>query len=120
MFDGESVRVGGDAIVAIDGLPVRSAEDVVRIVTERLLPGETAAFTVVRGRHRLSRAGQAGRAAEPGRLAPRQDTAGAAANRQTSRQENPAESPRFVYPVRPGKVQQVWVCSTRSRSAWFG
>ena len=53
-FDGESVRVGGDAIVSIDGLPVRSAEDVVRIVAERLSPGETAAFTVVRGRHRLS------------------------------------------------------------------
>jgi S1-C subfamily serine protease len=53
-FDGESVRVGGDAIVSIDGLPVRSAEDVVRIVAERLSPGETAAFTVVRGRRRLT------------------------------------------------------------------
>jgi S1-C subfamily serine protease len=53
VYEGESVRVGGDAIVAIDGSPVRSAEDVVRIVAERLVPGETAKFTVVRGAKRL-------------------------------------------------------------------
>jgi S1-C subfamily serine protease len=52
-FQGETVRVGGDAIVAIDGIPVRSAEDVVRIVADRLEPGQTAPFTVVRGRRRL-------------------------------------------------------------------
>jgi S1-C subfamily serine protease len=49
VFEGESVRVGGDAIVSIDGIPVRSAADVVRIVAERLYPGETASFTVVNG-----------------------------------------------------------------------
>jgi len=49
VFEGESVRVGGDAIVSIDGIPVRSAADVVRIVAERLYPGETARFTVVNG-----------------------------------------------------------------------
>jgi S1-C subfamily serine protease len=48
-FEGLGVRVGGDAIVAIDGLPVMNAEDVVRIVASRLDPGETARFTVVRG-----------------------------------------------------------------------
>jgi S1-C subfamily serine protease len=53
VFAGVDVRVGGDAIVAIDGEPVLNAEDVVRIVTERLLPGQTARFTIVRGRHRL-------------------------------------------------------------------
>jgi S1-C subfamily serine protease len=46
------VKVGGDAIVAINGVPVRNAEDVVRIVAERLVPGETARFTVVRGKTR--------------------------------------------------------------------
>jgi 2-alkenal reductase len=51
IYEGVDVRAGGDAIVAIDGLPVRGAEDVVRIVT-RLLPGERAAFTVVRGTQR--------------------------------------------------------------------
>ncbi|HZO34237.1 MAG TPA: trypsin-like peptidase domain-containing protein [Gaiellaceae bacterium] len=52
VFQGESVRVGGDAIVSIDGIPVRDAEDVVRIVAERLFPGETARFTIVRGHER--------------------------------------------------------------------
>jgi len=49
VFEGQGVKVGGDAIVAIDGRPVRNAGDVVRIVSERLLPGERARFTVVRG-----------------------------------------------------------------------
>jgi S1-C subfamily serine protease len=48
-FQGLGVRVGGDAIVAIDGIPVANAEDVVRIVANRLEPGETARFTLVRG-----------------------------------------------------------------------
>jgi S1-C subfamily serine protease len=51
-FEGLGVKVGGDAIVAIDGLPVANAEDVVRIVASRLDPGETAKFTVVRGKTR--------------------------------------------------------------------
>jgi 2-alkenal reductase len=53
VFAGVPVRVGGDAIVAIDGEPVTNAEDVVRIVAERLLPGQTARFTIVRGKQRL-------------------------------------------------------------------
>ena len=52
LYEGLAVKVGGDAIVAINGLPVTSAEDVVRIVAERLVPGETARFTVVRGKQR--------------------------------------------------------------------
>jgi S1-C subfamily serine protease len=52
IYRGVDVKVGGDAIVAIDGLPVQRAEDVVRIVSQRLLPGERATFTVVRGTHR--------------------------------------------------------------------
>ncbi len=52
LFDGLDVRVGGDAIVAIDGRTVRNGEDVVRIVSEQLLPGETVRFTVVHGRQR--------------------------------------------------------------------
>jgi 2-alkenal reductase len=43
-----------DVIVAIDGQPVRTSEDLVRIVTERLSPGELARFTVVRGASRLN------------------------------------------------------------------
>ncbi len=52
IYQGLDIKLGGDAIVAIDGIPVRQAEDVVRIVTQRLVPGERAAFTVVRGTHR--------------------------------------------------------------------
>jgi S1-C subfamily serine protease len=52
VYEGLGVKVGGDAIVAIDGIPVAGAQDVVRIVTTRLVPGETARFTVVRGRQR--------------------------------------------------------------------
>ncbi len=52
VFEGQALKVGGDAVVAIAGIPVTNAEDVVRIVSERLVPGETAAFTVVRGRAR--------------------------------------------------------------------
>ena len=39
---------GGDAIVAIDGQPVRSAEDVVRYVTNRVNPGDVATLTIYR------------------------------------------------------------------------
>src|SRR3954454_16218311 len=52
VYQGVQVKVGGDAIVAIDGVPVTHAEDVVRIVSERLLPGETDTFTVVNGKAR--------------------------------------------------------------------
>jgi S1-C subfamily serine protease len=48
-FRGESVSRGGDIVVAINGFPVRSADDLVRIIGERLSPGETATFTVIRG-----------------------------------------------------------------------
>jgi S1-C subfamily serine protease len=39
-------------IVAIDGKPVRSADDVVRIVSYELRPGAVATFTVIRGTQR--------------------------------------------------------------------
>jgi 2-alkenal reductase len=52
VFRGLDLRVGGDAIVAINGEPVMNGEDVVRIVAEQLVPGQTARFTVVRGRQR--------------------------------------------------------------------
>jgi len=39
---------GGDVIVEIDGMPVRGADDVVRIVSARLEPKDVAVFTIVR------------------------------------------------------------------------
>jgi S1-C subfamily serine protease len=50
---GVKFPLGSDVIVSIGGVPVRNSEDVVRIVTEDLSPGERAAFTVVRDGKRL-------------------------------------------------------------------
>ena len=50
-FEGIRFRPRGDVVVAIDGSPVKSAEDVVREVTSRL-PGERLTFTIVRGSER--------------------------------------------------------------------
>jgi 2-alkenal reductase len=51
-FAGITFRPGGDLIVAIDGRAVVTAEDVVRAVTERLLPGQTTRLTILRGNER--------------------------------------------------------------------
>ena len=50
-FNGQDVTTGGDVIVAVDGRPVRSADEVVREVGSRL-PGETIEPTIVRGQAR--------------------------------------------------------------------
>jgi len=49
LFNGIAATLGGDLVVAIDGVTVGSARDLVRLVAERYLPGETAAFTIFRG-----------------------------------------------------------------------
>jgi 2-alkenal reductase len=52
---GEQFIRGGDVIVAINGQPVGSAADVVRIVTEQLSPGQSVPITFIRAarRHRV-------------------------------------------------------------------
>ena len=50
---GREFRVGGDVVVAIDGKPVRGGDDLVRIVTNDLAPGQTATFTVIRDSGRV-------------------------------------------------------------------
>jgi 2-alkenal reductase len=52
-FNGQSITSGGDVIVAINGHPVQSADDVVRDVATRL-PGEKITLTIVRGEERKS------------------------------------------------------------------
>jgi S1-C subfamily serine protease len=49
IYNGLDVTLGGDLIVAIDGTPVTSTEDVSRIVSTQLMPGQTVPFTVLRG-----------------------------------------------------------------------
>ena len=48
----QDLKTGGDVIVAINSKPVRSADDVVRIVSFELQPGAVATFTIVRGAQR--------------------------------------------------------------------
>ena len=50
---GVDFRAGGDVIVGLAGHPVRSSEDVVRIVTDTLSPGEQVRVTVIRDGKRL-------------------------------------------------------------------
>jgi 2-alkenal reductase len=53
-FQGEAVVAGGDVVLAIAGMPVTSGDDLVRIVTNRLRPGQTALFSVLRDGRRRS------------------------------------------------------------------
>jgi 2-alkenal reductase len=47
-YNGEDVTLGGDLVVRIGDRAVRSSEDVSRIVSEELLPGQRVSFTIVR------------------------------------------------------------------------
>lgn len=51
--NGFEFRFGGDVVVAIGNVPVRAADDLVRVVSETLLPGQVARFTVMRDGKRL-------------------------------------------------------------------
>jgi S1-C subfamily serine protease len=50
--DGTEVPVGGDVIVAIDGRPIGSGEDLSSYLVTETRPGETVTITVVRGGER--------------------------------------------------------------------
>jgi 2-alkenal reductase len=64
---GSQFTRGGDVIVGIDGHQVESAEDVVRVVTTELSPGESAQITFYRGsRRRTASVKLAQRPANPG------------------------------------------------------
>lgn len=52
-IEGVSFRAGGDVIVTIDGTPVETTEDLIRIVAGVLFPGETAELTVLRDGRRV-------------------------------------------------------------------
>ncbi len=47
-LNGVPVATGGDVVVAIDGVRIEDADDLVRMVTSRLEPGEVASFTLWR------------------------------------------------------------------------
>jgi S1-C subfamily serine protease len=52
-LNGFEFRFGGDVVVAIGNTPVDDADDLVRVVSETLLPGQVARFTVIRDGKRL-------------------------------------------------------------------
>jgi S1-C subfamily serine protease len=47
-FQGESVLTGGDVVVGVAGAQVAGADELVRIVTNTLRPGQTAVFSILR------------------------------------------------------------------------
>lgn len=53
-FNGLDVTLGGDLIVAIGNAKVDDADDVSRLVTTTLEPGQTVTFTVLRGKRRVA------------------------------------------------------------------
>jgi S1-C subfamily serine protease len=53
VLSGEEVTIGGDVVIEIAGRPVRSGDDLVRIVTHTLRPGERVTFTIIRDGKRM-------------------------------------------------------------------
>lgn len=47
-YEGETIALGGDLIVAIDGQPVRSMEDLIAYLEEARKPGDDVVLTVLR------------------------------------------------------------------------
>ncbi len=70
VFEGLPLRPGGDLIVAIDGAPVDSADDVVRAVAQKLRPGQRARLTVVRGGEHVRSRRRRSASARPSRRPP--------------------------------------------------
>jgi len=65
-FQGVAIVTGGDVVVAVNGLPVANADDLVRIVTNKLRPGQTAVFSILRAGRKRSIAVRLGsRTADP-------------------------------------------------------
>jgi S1-C subfamily serine protease len=65
-FQGETVLTGGDVVLAVGGSAVTGADDLVRIVTNRLRARQTVVFTILRdGRRRSVAVRLAARPATP-------------------------------------------------------
>jgi S1-C subfamily serine protease len=52
-YAGQQVKLGSDVIVAIAGVPIAGAGDVVRVISGRLEPGQVVQFTIYRGTRRM-------------------------------------------------------------------
>jgi len=45
---GESVKIGGDVILQVDDLPVRTMDDLLAYLEEGTVPGQTISLTAIR------------------------------------------------------------------------
>jgi S1-C subfamily serine protease len=54
MLAGRQYEVGGDVIVALAGQTIRGSDDLVRVVTERLRPGQLVSVAILRAGKRLT------------------------------------------------------------------
>jgi S1-C subfamily serine protease len=54
VINGLSVRPGGDVILGIAGKQVQTGQDVARVVSEELRPGQTVIFSILRNGRRLN------------------------------------------------------------------
>jgi S1-C subfamily serine protease len=54
VVDGQEVPTGGDVIVAVEGVPVRTQQDLGRILLFQTRPGEAVTMTVVRDGERVT------------------------------------------------------------------
>jgi 2-alkenal reductase len=52
LFEGVEFMPGGDLVVAVDGRPIETSEDVVRVLTQQRLPGQRVRLTILRGSER--------------------------------------------------------------------
>jgi S1-C subfamily serine protease len=52
-LNGLQVRLGGDVVVRIGNNSVQGADDLVRVVSESLAPGQVVQFTLLRGGKRI-------------------------------------------------------------------
>jgi 2-alkenal reductase len=52
LFEGVEFMPGGDLIVAVDGRPIETSEDVVRVLSQQRLPGQRVRLTILRGSER--------------------------------------------------------------------
>ena len=47
-IDGNTIRVGGDTIIGINGARIRNGDDLSTYLEENTLPGQTVSLTIVR------------------------------------------------------------------------
>jgi len=50
---GQTIKIGGDVIIAINGIPIKTIEEILTYLEERTSPGDVVVFSVLRGTEML-------------------------------------------------------------------